>query len=249
MTVFAHQYGRMGNNFFQKAAAIGYATKHGLDYSTCPWYAKNNIAFGHRVLKEQGHQYQELPFKEEWRNGYSNIVLDGYFQSAKYFDYCREEVLKALKLNNLVCTNTCCIHVRRGDYLLYPDKHPVITEEYLLRAISMMHEKTGSYNFVFCSDDMEWCRNFVHDHMPSLSNIEFHPYFSSNQDPWDDLLLGAGCEHNIISNSTFSWWQAYANSNPNKVVISPSKDNWFGPGNSHLNTSDLLPESWIQIKY
>jgi hypothetical protein len=245
MKVFAHQYGRLGNNLFQKAAAIGYATKHGLDYHLCPWYAKNNIAFGHRILKEQGHQYQELPFDEKWRKGKRNIVLDGYWQSAKYFDHCREEVLKAFGYDWSLKEGWCSIHVRRGDYLLYPDKHPVVTADYLERAIYHIYYDTGLLNFMVFSDDIPYCKAVL----PNLRYQGFTFEYSEGRTAEEDLVLGSCCEHNIISNSTFSWWQAWLGRNENKIVISPSKDNWFGSGNSHLDTSDIIPESWIQIKY
>ena len=60
----------------------------------------------------------------------------------------------------------------------------------------------------------------------------------------EDLWLMSLCKHNIIANSSFSWWGAWLNNNPNKKVIAPKK--WFGD-HVNLNTSDLLPESWIKI--
>ncbi len=243
MTVFAHQYGRRGNNMFQQAAAIGYATKHGLDYSICPWYAKNNILFGNAViLKEQGHQYQELPFKKAWKG--RNIVLDGYFQSARYFDHCREEVLKAFGFNWELKEGWCSIHVRRGDYLQYPDKHPVVNAKYLAAAVIRMAAETLTNNFLVFSDDIPWCKEFFGEWSPSWVFD-----YSEGHTPEEDLILGSCCEHNIISNSTFSWWQAWLGRNPNKIVISPSKDNWFGEGNANLCTDDIIPDEWIQIKY
>jgi len=246
MTIFAKQYGRLGNNLFQKAAAIGYAMKHGMEYCTCPWYAKNNITFGNaRVIKEVGHQYQELSFEKKWSKGRRNIVLDGYWQSARYFDHCREEVLKDFGFNWPHRAGACSIHVRRGDYLLYPDKHPVVSAEYLQKAIRHISQHTGIGHFVVFSDDILFCKTLFE----GLEYCGFVFEYSEGHTEKEDLELMSGCEHNIISNSTFSWWGAYANHNPNKVVISPSKDNWFGPGNAHLDTSDLIPDSWIQIKY
>lgn len=244
MTVFAHQYGRRGNNMFQQAAAIGYATKHGLDYSICPWYAKNNILFGHStILKEQGHQYQEFPFIKAWKG--RNIVLDGYFQSARYFDHCQEEILKAFGFNWPHRAGVCSIHIRRGDYLLYPDKHPVVSTAYLQQAIRHISQHTGLLRFMVFSDDIPYCKTLF----TSLEYCGFIFDYSEGRTEKEDLELMSGCEHHIISNSTFSWWGAWLNQNPNKMVVSPSKDNWFGPSNSHLDTSDLLPDSWIQIKY
>lgn len=238
MAVYAKFYGRTGNQLFQRAAAIGYATKHGL-----PYFEKD-VPYALRILlKEHGHNYQPLPYLPEWRN--KNILLDGYWQSARYFDHCREEVLKAFGYDWSLKEGWCSIHVRRGDYLLYPDKHPVVTGEYLQRAIQYIYKHTVVDKFMVFSDDIPYCKTIFN----VLEYCGFTFEYSEGRTAEEDLILGSCCEHNIISNSTFSWWQGYLNQNPDKVVISPSKDNWFGPGNKHLNTSDLIPESWIQIKY
>lgn len=241
--VTAKLYGRTGNRLFQQAAAIGYATRNGLKYSPDRYpYAP------HIHIKESGHNYQELPYIDQWKN--NTIVLDGYWQSAKYFDHCREEVLKAFGFNWELKQGWCSIHVRRGDYLIYPDKHPMVTMDYLVSATSRMEANHGVNRFHVFSDDIEWCRNsftWLQKEIRSTSHWTFE--YSEGRTEWEDLELMSGCEHNIISNSTFSWWGAYLNQNPNKVVISPSKDNWFGEGNAALCTDDIIPKEWIQIKY
>ncbi len=248
-TVYAKQYGRLGNNLFQKAAAIGYAKKHGINYDKQPWdrggfsdrYRRRHLL----AIFEKGHMYQELPAPEK-----EVIILDGYWQSEKYFAHCREEVLKAFGFNWLpVFHETCAIHVRRGDYLNYPDKHPVVTEEYLIEAINKIRRNTDIERFMFFSDDIDWCARFVQFGLPQKLYDAYDWAFSEGRTEREDLELMSSCQHQIISNSTFSWWGAWLNQNPGKVVASPSKDNWFGPGNAHLDTSDLIPDSWIQIKY
>lgn len=238
MPVYVKQYGRLGNQLFQKAAAIGYATKHGLDY--CLSGRPRNSVYAIKIDEVQ-HNYKDLPFDENWR-GFNDIILNGYWQSAKYFDHCREEVLKTFGFNWELRQGWCSVHVRRGDYLLYPDKHPVVPYDYLKLAVVLIYQKTGCENFHVFSDDIPWCKSV-------FEQCKHNIIYSEGHTPDEDLILGSCCEHNIISNSTFSWWQAWLGQNPNKVVITPSKDNWFGEGNRHLNTSDLIPESWIQIKY
>lgn len=241
MPVYAKQYGRLGNQLFQKAAAIGYAIKHGHDYITCPWHTNNTLRTGNPLtLKEGGHNFQELPYEHKWAQ--RAIVLDGYWQSARYFNHCREEVLNAFAFHWELKKGWCSIHIRRGDYLKYPDKHPVVTMDYLRAAMANMSLHFGIDRFMVFSDDLIWC-------IEQFSGLPYEFLYSTDHTEVEDLELMSSCQHHIISNSTFSWWGAWLNQNPDKVVISPSKDNWFGPGNKHLDTSDLIPESWIQIKY
>lgn len=238
--VTAKLYGRTGNRLFQKAAAIGYAIKHHLSYVIDEEPAEIHMWPRPVSIREKSHSYQELQFKPEWYH--RCILLDGYWQSAKYFDHCREEVLKAFGFNWQLKKGWCSIHVRRGDYLLYPEKHPVVPYDYLKLAVVLIYQKTGCENFHVFSDDIPWCKSV-------FEQCKHNIVYSEGHTPEEDLVLGSCCEHNIISNSTYSWWQAWLGQNPNKVVISPSKDNWFGPGNAALCTDDLIPESWIQIKY
>jgi hypothetical protein len=244
MAVYARQYGRTGNNLFQKAAAIGYATKHGIEYNLSPHLPSGTRShLGAIWIKESGHQYQVLPTYKA-KNGIPTI-LDGYWQSDRYFSHCREEVLKAFGYKWEHIPHTCSIHLRRGDYLLYPDKHPVITDNYLDQAIKYMCQVVGVNTFYVFSDDIPYTKELIESRVYYGCSFEY----STGRSETEDLEFMSSCSHNIISNSTFSWWAAWLNQNPNKVVVSPSKDNWFGPGNAHLDTSDLIPDSWIQIKY
>jgi hypothetical protein len=235
--------GRLGNILFEKAAAIGYAQKHGLQYCIDEEPSIRHMWPKPVIIKESGHQYQELPFMPQWKD--KHVVLQGFWQSERYFAHCREEVLKAFGFSWEPLNAVCSIHVRRGDYLLYPDKHPVVTAEYLDQAISYICQNTGVSLFMVFSDDIPYCRQLINSRMYYGCRFDY----SERIDERRDLEFMSRCEHNIISNSTFSWWGAWLNQNPDKVVISPSKDNWFGPGNAHLDTSDIIPESWIQIKY
>lgn len=240
MAVYAKQYGRTGNQLFQKAAAIGYAIKFGRAWT----FDANVPKRGYYLLvRELGHHYQQ-PTREPAPEPYLT-VLDGFWQSEKYFAHCREEVLKAFAFNWPHQAGVCSIHVRRGDYLLYPDKHPVITEQYLDQAIAYMAQIVGITQFLVFSDDIEFCKEWIASQV--YCGVTFD--YSEGRTEKEDLELMSGCEHHIISNSTFSWWGAYLDKNPNKIVVSPSKDNWFGPGNASLCTDDILPDSWIQIKY
>jgi hypothetical protein len=90
------------------------------------------------------------------------------------------------------------------------------------------------------SDDIEWCK--------TQFNGQWHS-FSEGRSPLEDLLAMSRHEHQIIANSTFSWWAAYINKNPDKFVVSPSADNWFAGTNKRHNTKDLIPAKWHQIKF
>lgn len=236
--------GRLGNNLFQKAVAIGYAERNGIKYCIDEEPSPRHMWPRPIVIKENGHAYEDIPFLEEWRQ--KHIILQGYWQSEKYFTHCREEVLKAFGYKWLhILPHTCSIHLRRGDYTLYPDKHPVIAADYLDQAIKYICEHTGVTHFLVFSDDIEYTKELIESRLYCGCSFTF----SVGRTEKEDLELMSSCDHNIIANSTFSWWGAWLNQNPGKVVVSPSASNWFGPGNAHLETKDIIPDSWIKIKY
>lgn len=165
-----------------------------------------------------------------------NYYLDGYWQSEKYFKESEEIIRNDFKLTlkniPLLGTNTVSIHIRRTDYVASNGYHPVQTIEYYKNAIDVI----GDYDnlFVF-SDDINWCKE----------NLKFdNMVFIEGNTELDDMSIMSNCEHNIIANSSFSWWGAWLNNNPSKKVVAPSK--WFGE-QANLNTSDIIPENWIRI--
>lgn len=250
----------MGNFLFMAAAAFAYSKEHGIEFSVpgnthnekwCPVYFKHlvnpNYVQGREdvLINEiwnEHQQFQFIPFLEQYRD--KQIVLNGYWQSPRYFDFCREDLLAAFNLPYQFKKGVCSIHVRRGDYLLYPTKHPVITIEYIQKAVETMRDKKGITKFLFHSDDIPWCiTSGIHLLFP---DCEFE--YSTGKNEVEDLISMSECEHQIISNSTLAWWGAEMNQNKNKVVVVPSIRNWFGPEN-HLTVKDLYRPEWIEVDY
>jgi hypothetical protein len=251
--------GGLGNYMFQVAAAYAYAKRYGrtagfnCQESSGPHQhvtTYNNNIFkdidlyktpsGPRAqYQEQVFHYQELP---EYPG---NLLLTGYFQSEKYFKDCEDDIrnmfmsydvdlsdeLKEL-LNN---ENTCSIHIRRGDFLKYPNNHPVQDMNYFMKAIKKMPKDSV---FLIFSDDIKWCKH----NFPDLP--EKFRFIEGNKD-YEDLYIMSHCKNNIICNSTFSWWGAWLNNNLDKIVVAPNE--WFGPAYAGYNTNDLYCEGWIKI--
>jgi hypothetical protein len=241
-------YGGLGNQLFQIATTISHAIKNGVDYKIPEYSINTSIwkTYIHHLPKllpnhtisgtynEPSHNYNELPFQD-------GMCLDGYFQSERYFKDHRKEVLEALNFKWKPFKKIVSIHVRRGDYLKYPTKHPVVTINYIDWAIK--HFKSLGYKrFMVFSDDMEWCRENINSN--TIHDSCIFSYSEGNSNMYD-LTQMSQCEHHIIANSSFSWWGAWLNQNPDKIVIAPLT--WFGPDNAHLNTSDLIPSSWTAV--
>ena len=128
--------------------------------------------------------------------------------------------------------NTVSLHIRRGDYLKQQHNHPVQSLEFYNKALELI----GDYeNLLIFSDDIDWCEKNL-----NYSNMTFVKGLTDIENIW----LMSMCQHNIMANSSFSWWGAWLNNNPNKIVVSPKL--WFG-NNLKLNTKDIIPKDWIKI--
>lgn len=256
-TVTTKLVGGLGNFMFQIAAVYGYALKNGYTpiitlQDTFPVHNPFNTyredlfekiipvnlpLHTFQRYKEPTFNYEEIPVSE------NSILLDGYFQSEKYFKHCeqfikdlftptkKEEALQLFK--HYEGMNICSLHVRRGDYLSRQQHHPVQPLEYYYQAMSNMPADT---KYLIFSDDIEWCKS-------TFQGDNFF-FVEGNKDS-DDLLLMSCCTHNIIVNSTFSWWAAWLNDNKNKIVVAPK--NWFGPAYSDWNTEDIYCSDWIVL--
>lgn len=174
--------------------------------------------------------------------------LEGYWQSEKYFEKYAHVIHSDFRFPDLDITNqlfalqiqktqSVSVHIRMGDYVNHPLHGEICTIEYYQSAIEQIRLKIENPVFFIFSNDTEWCKQNL-----DISNAV---YVTGNVDKnsYRDMQLMSMCKHNIIANSSFSWWGAWLNNNSNKVVIAPSK--WFN--DESINTCDLLPESWIKI--
>jgi hypothetical protein len=186
-----------------------------------------------------------------------NVALTGFFQSWKYFDNAQEEVKKVFELSHIEgYEDYVSIHVRRGDYVQHSGSFPPINEIYIYNAMGEMAIK-GMRKFIFFSDDIQWCKDLISKGFEVILNGHINLNLNTNDfifeffEPGDERLslsTMASCGHHIIANSTFSWWAAYLGHNPDRIVISPSAETWFGPTSGVKKpVVDLLPDSWIKI--
>jgi hypothetical protein len=179
--------------------------------------------------------------------------LEGYFQSEKNFIEIRPLLLEELSLKKeyvstevqkmsqeIYENNSISVHIRRGDYSnntktsLY---HGLCSVEYYQSSIDFISGKVENPVFYIFSDSTEWVKNNLN--LPENSTIVSDNGFSAEQ----DLYLMSQCKHNIIANSSFSWWGAWLNTNPEKIIIAPK--NWLRNGDGpHKN---IIPKSWIRI--
>lgn len=187
--------------------------------------------------------FQELP---------NNTVLHGYFQSEKYFKKYRKELLndftwqteasskdKALLAKISRDTQSVSIHVRRGDYVDNKAAHAfhgLTTVEYYHLALKQLKKRVTRPNLYVFSDEPIWCKQHLTFTGPTI-------YISHNTQGSDDMHLMEACQHNIIANSSFSWWGAWLNENPNKIIIAPKA--WFAHKES--NTKDVIPSTWLTV--
>lgn len=251
--------GRMGNIMFQVAACIGYARKYGVDYAVpSDRYETTNFLNYFPKLRPKVNdlnftRYEEHPHgRDNWFDYHPipfspyGISLMGFWQSEKYFENAKQEVIEIFELPDYQDVRPyCSVHVRRTDYVTYNTNFPPVTLDYIHKAMNEQASR-GNERFLVFSDDIEWCKkNIVGD---------YEIKFSEGKGEFEDMAFMASCGNHIIANSSFSWWAAYLGKNPDRVIVSPSQEgnNWFGPDWDNKNPNKpktLIPDSWIQIKF
>ncbi len=180
------------------------------------------------------------------------VYFKGFFQSEKYFADIRDEVRQAFTFNLKQANeqtlhmlgridkdqSAVSLHVRRGDYLLpqhWKSLGGICDLSYYRNAVQMIKSRVDNPHFYVFSDDMDWVRKNLD--LPGATYIDWN----SGADSWQDMMLMSRCRHNIICNSTFSWWGGWLNPHEYKMVLAPEK--WF----RNAETPDIYPESWIRI--
>jgi hypothetical protein len=264
--------GGLGNQLFQMAAAINLALQNndtykfnlhwwpprgGASEKTTQIQVEHPMTYKNTVYKniphydltyedvplrcmQRGNHYEKIPYPEDM-----SMIIDGYFSSEKFF-IDSEEVIRSLfypdkdyqnifkkKYAHIPGTKTV-LHVRRGSHMEDAEHYERVSENknYYDSAMAEFENTT----FIVFSDEIEWCKeNFEGENI----------IFSENSEVWEDFYDMVLCDHYIIANSTFSWWGAWLNNNPDKKIIYPAK--WFGPAYAELDIKDMIPEGWIKL--
>lgn len=205
-----------------------------------------------RLLNLKGSYKEEtnlFSFDPDMFSNPKNKYYSGYWQNEKYFIAAEKEIRQAFQfklpadqknqetLKQIREKNSISIHVRRGDYIKDPLLGGLCDQTYYQKAIQLITSKTTSIQFFIFSDDIDWCKQ----NLP-VEGAEFVSW-NKGDSSYIDMQLMSTCKHHIIANSSFSWWGAWLNENPDKIVIGPKK--WMN--NTSFDTSTLLPATWIKL--
>lgn len=275
--------GRLGNQLFQIASTIGIARSIDQEFTFPEWEYqhcfKNKLPTGKSVdakfsLSETSCDY--TPVARNLVGPAEDLNIEGYFQSEKYFLNAAEEVRRYFEFSDDVLTYIhnkhssileryeTAIHVRRGDYLNLKDVYHTLSHLYYFKATSILLAKKA----VIFSDDIEWCKTIFKDTDCHFVNEREHDSYeigytstaeqNAKKFTFEDvteLALMSMFKHTVIANSTFGWWAAWLNKNPNKIVIAPSR--WYTPERAKIIASpekadgdyinDIIPKSWTKI--
>lgn len=218
-------------------------------------FSKIIIFINKKVFKNHYLDFEPKLFKkiENKIKNKNSIYLDGFFQSEKNFINFEKEIRAELtfkkellgeQVKNLAeiikSQNSISIHIRHGDYINNKKTnkyHGVCSINYYEKAIKLISQKIDNPTFYIFSDDSNWCEQNIIKGQKNFINIS-----KENFKDYEEMYLMGICKHNIIANSTFSWWSAWLNKNSDKIVIAPKI--WTVKENLHKN---IIPETWTRI--
>jgi len=206
--------------------------KYGRKKFFCKDKASEAITYYPEVLSLKDNYIQGYWQSEHYFRDISNFIKETF----NFSDLDKNNCAIAKKISE---SNSVSVHVRLGDYL--KPENAIFTNlsegNYYKNAIEYIKERVESPKFFVFSNDIEWCRNNL-----GLEDACF-VYWNKGKDSFRDMQLMSLCKHNIIANSSFSWWGAWLNDNPDKIVLVPTK--WFNFTDGYIG--DIYLEDWIKI--
>ncbi len=205
----------------------------------------NKFVFSRRVVEEKDYNYDDFLFNSVRNNSF----VKGYWQNENYFrsifsllkedfSFNKEITEKEFDFKEKIMSeNSVSIHFRRGDYLSESvlNNLGLCPLEYYQKSIDFLASKFKNIVFVIFSNDIAWVKENM--------KINFPVYFIEKNKDYEDLYLMSLCKHNILANSSFSWWAAWLNKNLNKIVIAPKR--WFIKKGRENHSP--VPERWVRL--
>ncbi|MDR2955102.1 MAG: alpha-1,2-fucosyltransferase [Prevotella sp.] len=197
---------------------------------------------------------QYLPYIQEIKKG--SVYMYGNFQNEKYFKEIESDIRRDFTFINpltgknfelykkIKATNSVAVHIRRGDYLSNKNaaaNFVTCDRAYYEKAIEHISRKIENPDIFIFSDDQEWVKENLNFDNHSATFVDWN----KEEDSYIDMQMMSLCRHNVIANSSFSWWGAWLNPNPNKIVIAPDK--WFLSEDKNKLLDDFYPKGWIKL--
>lgn len=206
------------------------------------------------LLRFRNIEESDLRFNKDFLNQTGNIRFSGYFQNEKYFSDIESDIRKDFTftgipaqsiggiLDDIRQSESVSIHIRRGDYVTKASgSHGVLPMKYYRDAVELIRKLTNNPRFFVFTDDKDWVKMEFHKILKDYTLVDHASKFHASL----DMYLMSRCKHNVTANSSFSWWGAWLNDNPRKVVVTTQR--WCIDSVLDLQTSDIVPKSWLRI--
>jgi len=196
----------------------------------------------YEYLEKETHIYDENVFKQS-----DHVYYCGYWQNEKYFINIREKLLNEYKFKHVLSvknvnlklmiedSDSVSVHVRRGDYMKQKRLQGICDLVYYKNAFEEIEKRIINPKYFIFSDDIKWCAEQFKEKKCVFVD------WNNNDLSYLDMQMMSICKHNIIANSSFSWWAAWLNKNMNKIVVAPAM--WV----VGLKNTDIIPMSWVKI--
>lgn len=174
----------------------------------------------------------------------------GFFQTEDYLNFIQSNIRYSFEfpqiphlasiLEHIGSVNSISLHIRRGDYV-NDSNFRVLGIDYYIKAIEYIQNRISCPYFFIFTDDEKWV-------LENLNEILDNQFFVvSGNSGFEDMMLMSMCKHNIIANSSFSWWAAWLNKNKSKIVIAPSTEIWYKNPTWYKKNSHYCPSNWIRL--